>query len=171
MHGCCKVADIAIGRDLSVVGNHGFACQKILSNIRYVVAVVGVFGPIGVARLYAFGTALRRKGQGLDLHPRVVVIKLAVHMPALGRKQVANRIPQSSLAPMAHMQRTGRVGRHKLHQQALAVQRLLLAVEMPCFQNLTHHLLLGLGGEPQIEKTRPSDFDGRQPLLTRFRSQ
>jgi hypothetical protein len=95
------------------------------------------------------GAQLRGMGQGLDLHTRIVVIKLAVHRPALAFKQIAQRIAQSRLSAMAHMQGTGGVGRNKFNQQALAAGG-LLAKGVRSLQDLAHHLLLGLGLQAQV---------------------
>jgi hypothetical protein len=85
-------------------------------NVGDVVAVVGGFGPFRVAGLEALGAQLGAVGQGADLHAGVVVIKLAVHLPALGLEQVANGVAQRGLAAMAHVQRAGGVGRDELDQ-------------------------------------------------------
>ena len=88
--GHCKTLDIvqivhiAIGSETAVIGLNGFLRQKIFGNIGNVVAVVSVFWPSRVGGRQASCAALCGHRQGVDLHARVVVIKLTVHRPALG---------------------------------------------------------------------------------------
>ena len=91
------------------------------------------------------------------MHARVVVIKLAVHIPALAGVQIANGVAQRRLAGVAHVQGAGRVGRHKLHQEALAFGR-LLAKRAACGQHFAHHLLFGRRFEADIDKAWPGDL-------------
>ncbi|MNV31063.1 hypothetical protein D3C71_1223540 [compost metagenome] len=94
------VLHVTIGRELAVVGLDGGLGLEGLGNICDVVAVVEVLGqrvvavggPAVVAGLEALGAQLRALGQRIDLHARVVVIELAVHLPALGAEQVADGI-------------------------------------------------------------------------------
>ena len=119
-----QVIHVGVGRHLAIVCRHGFFCQKIPRDVSDVFTVVSVFWPWRIPRFDAFGTALGRQRQRLNLHARIVVIKLAVHLPTLGVEQLANRVAQSRLSAMPHMQWTGGVGRHKFHQQALTVRSL-----------------------------------------------
>ena len=150
-----KVADVGhivhlpIGREAAVIGLHGLFVEKRVRNVLDVLAVVGVVGPFGVTWFETLCAKLRGVGQGLNLHTSVVVIKLAVHQPALGFKQIAQRIAQGCLSAMAHMQGAGGVGGHKFHQQALPV-RGLMPKSIRCLQDLAHHLLLGLGLQAQV---------------------
>ena len=150
-----KVADIGqvihlpIGGERAVIGLHRLTFQKSIGDVLDVLAVVGVFRPFRVAWFETLRAQLCGVGQGLNLHPSIVVIKLAVHRPALCFIQVAQRITQSRLSAMAHMQGAGGVGRDKFHQQALAA-RGLLTKGVGCLQDLAHHLLLGLGLQAQV---------------------
>ena len=171
-----KVADrfhiinVAAGGECPVVSLHCGFGQKVVGNILDVVTVVKglaggvvrVDGPAIVAGLEALGAQLGAGGQCLDLHTGVVVIKLAVHAPALGSKQVADGITQSGLAAMAHVQGPGRVGRNKLHQHALTILRLKTKLR-PLRQHFAHHLLFGCGFEADIDKARASDFHRINP--------
>ena len=91
-----QIVQVATACKFTVVRLDGFLCQEILRNVLDVVAVVGgcVFpaGPLCITRLEALRPQLRGRGQGIDLHARVVVIKLAVHGPALRGEQIANGI-------------------------------------------------------------------------------
>ena len=158
--------DIARGGEAAVVRLHRLAGQKVGGYVGDVLAVVGLLGPLRVAGLEALGPQLGAGGQGADLHARVVVIELAVHRPALRLVQVADGIPQRRLAAVAHVQRTGRVGRHKFHQQALAV-RGLGAKLGTLRQHVPHHRLFGRGMQPDVDKARPSNVQRRHPALKR----
>ena len=120
----------------------------------------------GLARFDALGTQLGAVRQGGDLHARVVVIELAVHIPALGPEQIADGVAQRRLAAMTHMQRPGRIRRDKLHQHTPTVRR-PIAKPVALRQHLVHDLLLGLGLEPDVQKPRPRNLDGRRPALER----
>ena len=91
------------------------------------------------------------------MHAGVVVIKLAVHIPALAGVQIANGVAQRRLAGVAHVQGAGRVGRDKFHQEALAFGR-LLAKQSACSQHLAHHLLFSGRLEADIDKAWPGDL-------------
>ena len=65
---------------------------------------------------------------------------------------------------MANMEWPGRVGGYKLNQYALAIAG--LEAELGTLaQNLTHHLLLALRLEADIDKARAGDFDRIDPSL------
>ena len=91
------------------------------------------------------------------MHAGVVVIKLAVHIPALAGVEIANGVPQRRLAGVAHVQGAGGVGRDKFHQQALAFGR-LLAKRAACGQHFAQHLLFGRRFEADIDKAWPGDL-------------
>ena len=169
------IVDIAAGGELAVIGLDGLLGQKVVGNVLDVVAVVeslaggvlGVDGPALVTGLEAFGAQLRAVGQGLDLHAGVVVIKLAVHGPTLGAEQVANGIAQGGLAAVAHVQRARGVGRHKLHQHALAVDRPERQTASALAQHLAHHFLLGSGLQANIDEAGACDLDVASPSAQR----
>ena len=97
-----------------VVRANCFFGQEIVGNVADVVTVVGggilAAGPLGVARFKAAGAQLGARGQRTNLHAGVVIVKLAVHIPALGLEQVANGVAQCGLTAMTHVQRSGRIG-------------------------------------------------------------
>ena len=97
------------------------------------------------------------------MHTRVVVIKLAVHVPALGVEQIANCIAQRRLAAMADMQRPGRIGRYKFHQNALRVGLVRTKARLT-LQNIAHDFLLGAREQAHIDKARPGDVNVLHPL-------
>ena len=148
-----QIVQLAAAGKFTVVGLDGFLGQEILRNVLNVVAVVGrcilATGPFGITWLKALCAQLGGGGQGVDLHTRVVVIKLAVHRPALRGKQIANGIAQSGLAAMAHMQWARGIGRYKLHQH-VGMALGLLAKAGGCVQDLFDHRLLGAGLEFEV---------------------
>ena len=164
------VVRVAAGGEGAVVGVHGLLGGEVGGDVGDVLAVVGRFRPARVARLQALQAALRRRGQGADLHTGVVVIELAVHRPALRGKQVADGIAQGSLTAMTHMQRPCRVGRHKLHHHALAIGR-LPAKGLACMEHLADHLLPGRRQQADVQEARASNFDGLHPACECRRGQ
>jgi hypothetical protein len=159
-----QVLDVAAGREGAVVRRDGLAGNEIVGNVLDVLAVVGGFGPLGVTGLEAFGAQLGAVGQRGDLHAGVVVIELAVHLPALRGEQVADRVAQSGLAPVADVQRAGRVGRDELDQHAFVARR-LEAEARPRLQHRAHDLLLGRRLEPDVDEAGAGDVDVRNPAL------
>ena len=166
-----QIIHIAAGGKAAVVGLYGLFGQKVLRNVVDVVAVVEglalgvvrVSRPTGVTRFEAFGTQLGRLGQGGYLHPRVVVVKLAVHLLTLRGPQIADRVAQRRLTAMAYMQRAGGVGGDKLHHHLLA-GFLLVAVAVALRQHLADHLLLRLGFQPKVNKPRPGNLYRCHPV-------
>ena len=108
--------------------------------------------------MHALDAQLRAVGQGVDLTARIVVIELSVYRIALSLKKIAKRVAQSRLPSMPHVQRTGWVGRDKLHQQLLLGFGLGAKV-VPGLQHLRDHRLFGAGLEPQIQKTGSCNFN------------
>ena len=159
-----EVVHFAAGSEGPVVGMYCFLGQKVVGNVLDVVAVVGGFRPLRVARFEALGTQLHRLGQRGDLHAGIVVIKLPCYQPALRGQQVANGVAQRGLAAVADVQRTSGVGADELDQD-LVVSGGLHAVAAPRGQHFTHSLLLGFGFEANVQKARTGNFDRRNPLL------
>ena len=139
-----QVLRVTGGGGGAVVGLDRLALSEVGGDVGDVLAVVGVFRPGGVARLVTHQPGLGGARQGGDLHPGVVVIELAVHLPALGLHQVAHGVAQRRLPAVAHVQRARGVGRDELHHHLLAVGRLRAKVRAG-LQHLAHHRLLGRG--------------------------
>ena len=116
------------------------------------------------------GTQLGAAGQGGNLDARIVVIKLAVDLKALGCKQITNRITQSGLAAVADVERACGVGGYEFHQKALAV---FFLVAKACFgrQNFANGLLFGGGLEANVDKAGAGDLNVLNPLLKHRRGQ
>ena len=151
------VAGVAAGGEAAVIGLHGFAGQKVVGNVLDVVAVVGGFGPVGIAGLDALRAQLHGSGEGVDLHARVVVIELARDLPALRGQQVADGVAQRGLPPVAHVQRAGGVGADEFHQHAVPALRLPAVVFLQR-QHFAHGLLLGGGLEADVDEAGAGDF-------------
>ena len=71
---------------------------------------------------------------------------------------------------MTHMQRTCRVGRHKLHHHALAIGR-LLAEAFASLQHLVDDLLFGRCQQPDVQEAGTGNFDGLHPACECRRGQ
>ena len=100
-----KVVDVATGGEFAVIGLDGLARHEVGRDVGDVVTVVKVLadrvvrvgGPTCIARLHTLRAQMRGGGQGVDLHTRVVVIKLAVDLQTLGGQQVTDRITERGL--------------------------------------------------------------------------
>ena len=160
------VGHVARGREAAVVCGDGFLSQKISRNVGDVVAVVGLLGPLCIARLQAPQTRKHRLGERGNLHTGVVVIKLTRDLRALGFKQIANAVAQRRLARMPQVQRAGRVGRDKLNQH-FGLRRRLVAKLCRAAEHFTDHRLLGRRIQAQVDKARPGNFHGRHQTLHR----
>ena len=78
--------------------------------------------------------------------------------------QIANCIAQRGLAPVAHVQRPGRVGRNKFDHHLLSAGGLAAKLDA-LSQHSRHHLLFGLRRQPDIDKPWPGDFQSLGPAL------
>jgi hypothetical protein len=163
-----EVVHVAAGGELPVVGLHGLLREEVVGDVLDVFAVVGRLGPLRVARLDALGAQLRADGQRGDLHAGVVVIELAVNVPALRGVQVADRVAQRRLPGMAQVQRPGGVGRDELHHHVPPVGG-LRAERRAGSQHFLDDLLLGLGLQLDVEEAGAGDIDRLHPLAKRLR--
>ncbi|MNS90914.1 hypothetical protein D3C72_1249860 [compost metagenome] len=138
------VFHVAIGRGrLAIAGRDGLAGLEVVGDIGDVVAVVGGLGPFGVAGLEAARARLHGIGQGLDLHARVVIVELARHLVTLRVEQRRQGVAQGRLAAVAHVQRTGRVGRDEFQDDLLAGACRAAAIAVGFAQDGFHDGLLG----------------------------
>ena len=126
--------------------------------------VLAVGGPDLVAGLKALGAQLGRLGQGVNLHARVVVIELAVYLPALGAVQVADGVANGRLAAVAHVQRAGGIGGDELDQNVCATVGLVAKLGT-LRQHFAHDLLLGSGLQANVQKAGACNFNSIHPLL------
>ncbi len=164
------ILDVAVRGECAVFGLDGLLRQEVVRDILDVLAVVErlggrilrIGGPALVAGLEPLGAQLRALGQRFDLHAGIVVVILAVHAPALGAEEVADRIAQGRLAAVAHVQRPRGIGGDELDQHALAVV-LLVAEPVAGGQHLAHDLLLGGGFEADVQEAGAGDLDGIGP--------
>ena len=112
-----------------------------------------------------FGACLGAGRKGLDLNARIVVIKLSVNRQTLGHQQIADRVAQRRLPAVAHMQRTGWVGRDKLDHGARITDG-RFDTELPSrSQHLPHGFLLGRRLESEVDKAGSGNVDGLYPVL------
>jgi hypothetical protein len=100
---------------------HAVAAQVGLGHVADVVAVVGIRRPASSPGFRPRARACTGAGEVLDLHAGIVVVELALHVPAVGGHHARDAVADHAGAAVADMQRAGRVGRHVFHAHRLAV--------------------------------------------------
>src|SRR5690606_37080532 len=115
------VLDVAAGGDRMPLDLHGVAAPVGVGHVLDVVAVVGLRRPLGVAGLEPAQARLGGAGQVLDLDAGVVVVELALALPAVGVEHAGDAVADRRGAAMADVQRTGRVGRDVFHARGAAL--------------------------------------------------
>ena len=117
--------DVAHAPLARVVGRHVVAelGAQLARQVDEILALVPVFG-----RLLASVARVQRVAERRELVPGVVEVVLAVHLRALRRQQVRDRVADRDPAAAARVQRAGGVGRDELEIDPLAGQRLRGAV-------------------------------------------
>ena len=124
-----------------------------------VVAAVAILRPAGVVGADAARARLHRLRQVLDLHAGVVVVELALHVPAVGIEHARDAVADHRRAAVADVQRAGGVGRdvfdagHAARAAGVAAEGFALRVH---FAQLA---LPGFGREAEIEEAGASDLD------------
>ena len=97
-------------------------------------------------------------GEVADLHARVVVVELAMHVVALRFEQVRERVAERGLTAVADVQRTGRIRRHELDEHALARIARRAAVSCAFAQHGRDHVLLRRRCKTQIDEAGTRHF-------------
>ncbi|CAM2147879.1 hypothetical protein PT2222_10321 [Paraburkholderia tropica] len=146
------------GDGLAVLGRDGFAREVVAGDFGDVFAVVGGFGPARVARLQAARARLGGDGEIADLHARVVVVELAVHVVALRAEHVRDGVAERGLTAVADVQRTGGIGRDELDQHALAGFALRAAERGAFGEHGAEHGALGVDGQAQVDEAGTGHF-------------
>ncbi|MNS54903.1 hypothetical protein D3C72_877210 [compost metagenome] len=88
-----------------------------------------------------------------------------MHVEALPRQQVGQRIAQRGLAAVADVQRAGRVGGDELHQHLAVHAALTRAVVVALGQHRAQHLGLGRGRHAQVDEAGARDLHGLDQAL------
>ena len=96
--------------------------------------------------------------QVIDLHTRIVVVKLARHIPACRVQHAAQTIAHRRAATMPHMQRPGRVGGNELHPHLASRAEVDVTIARTRLQHTTHHALFRRRGDEHIDESRPGDL-------------
>ena len=134
-----------------------------------VVAVVGVGRPVGVARLQALGAGLGGDRQVVDLHAGVVVVELALHVPAVGGHDAGDAVADHPGAAVAHVQRAGRVGGHVFDAHRLAAAAGVAAERGAGRVDVAHLLLPGAGRQVEVDEAGAGELDLRHRIRCRQR--
>ena len=103
---------------------------------------------------------LRAFGEIGDLRASVVVVELAIDVPAGVLEQRANRVAEGGLTAVADVQRTGGIGRHELHDHAFAVADIEAAEGIGRLENGEQAARLKPRIEPEVEESRAGNFCG-----------
>ena len=153
-----QVIQVTRGRLGRLVAHlHRLAGHEGPGDLGDVVAAVAIGREGRIIRRNAAPTCLHGQCQVVDLRAGVVVIELAVNLPALRGQKVAQHVTQRRLAAMADVQRAGGVGRDELQHHLLAVGRLLPEL-FTLGQHLVHHTLVGGGREPEVDEARAGNL-------------
>jgi len=112
---------------------------------------------------------LHRDGQVVDLHAGIVVVELALHVPAAGVEQAAEAIADRRVAAVAHVQRAGGVGRDEFHAHRAAGATGVAAVGVALGHDPAHFGVVGLGGEEEIDEAGAGDLHLGQQRVRRQR--
>ncbi len=152
-----------------------FAGQVGLGDVADVVATVAVFRPAFAVRGQAERARLHRAGEVLDLHAGVVVVELALHVPAVGIEHARQAVADGGGAAVADVQRAGRIGRHILDTDVVAVATQVAPVIVALLEHAGGFALVRGGCEVEIDEARAGDLHprdvvaGRQCLHQRLR--
>src|SRR5262249_30338790 len=119
--------------------------DKIACDLLDVLPVVAIPGPAWRARGDSAAAGLHRKREVLDLRSGVVVVKLAGDRVALRLEQRRDRVAKRRLAPVADVQRAGRVGRNELDLHLLAPALARAAEAGALFQDAADYRCLRTG--------------------------
>ncbi|MCY1227518.1 hypothetical protein D9M72_397880 [compost metagenome] len=88
-----------------------------------------------------------------------------MHVEALPRQQVGQRVAQRRLAAVADVQRAGRVGRDELHQYLAVHAALARTVVVALGQHRAQHVGLGGRGQAQVDEAGAGNLHGLDQAL------
>src|SRR5690606_35213414 len=135
------------------------AAQVAGGDVGDVVAVVGVGRPVGVTGLESLRTRLRGQREVVDLHAGVVVVELAAHRPAVGVEHARDAVADHAGAAVAHVQRSGGIGRDVFHAGSASGAGVVAAVARALGVQLDQLPAPGLGREAEVQEAGPGDVD------------
>ena len=132
-----------VGRD--VVAELGVQVARQVDEVLALVAVLG--------RLLAAVARVQRVAEGRELVAGVVEVVLAVHLRALRRQQVRDRVADRDPAPAARVQRPGGVGRDELEVDPLRRRaRPRCRTGRPRATTVAQHVVQPRGREVQVDE-------------------
>src|SRR5690606_36600754 len=152
------VLGVAAAGDRVALDLHGVAAAVGVGHVLDVVAVVGLRRPLRVARLEPAQARLHRARQVLDLHAGVVVVELALDLPAVGVEHAGDAVADRRGAAVAHVQRAGRVGRDVFHAGGAALAGGVAAVLGAVAQHAGDLALPRARGQVEVDEARPGDL-------------
>ena len=161
-----EVIGIAARGVFTVVGPDGLPLQEVGRDVGDVLAVVRGLRPAGTAWLQPLHARLRRQRKIGDLDARVVVVELAVDLPALRLEQVADGVAERSVAAVTYVQRPGRVGGDEFDDHTAAAARLATEA-FPSGDDLGHDRLPRRRLQREIDEAGPGDLHRLHPALYR----
>ncbi len=106
----------------------------------------------------------------MHLPAGIVDVVFSLHFEANEVQQVRQRRAEGRAAPMADVQRTGRIGGDEFDLDPVAVAEFAGAEALTLFENARHHRVTGSAGDEKIDEPGPCHLDpdnaglGRQPL-------
>ncbi len=110
-------------------------------------------------RLPALVTRVEGVAEHVELRAGVVQVVLAVHLGALGREEIRDRVADRDPPPATGVQRPGGVGRDELEVDPAPLEHRRAAVPLSLLNNPTEHIVQPGGCEEEIEEPRPGDLD------------
>ena len=105
--------------------------------------------------------------EDIHLPAGVVDVVLAMHAEAGGVEQVGERCAERSVATVADVQRTRRIRRDELDDDALARAELAPAIRAALVDDARQFGLAGRGREEEIDEAGSRDFDARNQVVCR----
>ena len=136
-----------------------------LRDLSDVPAVIPVFGDRRLATEVLHIACVHAEGEQLHLPAAIVVVELAMHVPAGPGKKRRDRVTERCLAAMTDVQGSGRVRGNELDHYARSPSGLAPPPRLIAGENVKEHGRHHLGRQPEIEEARPSDLDGFNPRV------
>ena len=142
------LASVLEGHRVAELGAHA---RGHLVEIRPAISVLG--------NLLASVPSEQRRTEQVELCARVVEVVLPMHLRALRREEIRNRIADRNPAPTTRMQRTGRVDRDEFEVHALACERGRRPEARAGTDHLAQHFGQPRRREEDVDEARRRNFD------------
>ena len=142
-----------------------------LRELADVFAAVAVLGELARFAEDLAGARTHRYGEIPDLLPGVVVVELARDVAALPLEQVRDGVAERRLPAVTDVERSGRIGRDELDDDALAGALAAASVALPGIEDRPNDVLACRGRNPHVDEPGPGNFhfldDARKCSLQR----